>query len=196
MNELVSEFFYDGIRRIIPGLLIIILYWHDEAVTVFKQHKHFSSPAFAACLLLVAWLAGFVVEHLGHIPFALALRSMRKEIVKAVRKWWHGEQPLPIPSEKEAKDYRRYGTLIFAEKTMCRSMSWIFLWALISSLSCGDKLKSPEDLYVIHWHPIHFLFGCIVFGVLWLWLVVIEPQFDFNGRQKVATQNDQPSCET
>jgi ABC-type multidrug transport system permease subunit len=75
MNDLVSEFFYEGVRRITPGLTIIVLYWHTEVENVFHAHQCFFSPyLFSACILVIAWLIGFVIDA---APFALGVFFLR-----------------------------------------------------------------------------------------------------------------------
>ena len=54
MNELISEFFYEGIRRVIPGFIVIALYWPQPA------QADFSSFTFIALILLIAWAVGIM----------------------------------------------------------------------------------------------------------------------------------------
>jgi hypothetical protein len=64
MNDLISEFFYDGIRRVIPGLVVITLYYHKEVVKAFDIHHGLFFVMLNAGILLAAWLVGFVIEQI------------------------------------------------------------------------------------------------------------------------------------
>lgn len=64
MNDLISEFFYDGIRRIIPGVVVIALYFHHEVVSVLRAYHDISVVIVSVCLLMVAWVLGFVIEEI------------------------------------------------------------------------------------------------------------------------------------
>jgi hypothetical protein len=66
MNELLREFFYDGICRIIPGLIITGLYGRQLLVEangalqdITKDH---SLVFLVPCVLLAAWLIGVMVD--------------------------------------------------------------------------------------------------------------------------------------
>jgi hypothetical protein len=76
MNDLASEFFYDGIARIPAGLVVIVLYWRREAENVFHTHSQFfSSPIlFIACILAIAWIVGFMVDMTVYATIAFSLR--------------------------------------------------------------------------------------------------------------------------
>jgi hypothetical protein len=75
MNDLASEFFWSAISHVPPGLLIIALYWRTEAENVFRAHRTlFASPLlFIACLLVIAWCFGLILEAIVFVPSKLAL---------------------------------------------------------------------------------------------------------------------------
>ena len=78
MNGLVSEFFYEGIRRIIPGLVIVILYWHKEVENVFiTHHDSFSPILFSPCILVIVWFIGLVFESITYYSIAILLKQLK-----------------------------------------------------------------------------------------------------------------------
>jgi hypothetical protein len=201
MNDLVSEFFYEGIRRIISGLVIIILYWRKEAENVFQTHHEFFSPIlFGVCILAIAWLIGFLVEAATFVPFAIALRRIQflsrlrwfflGEEVNSVnhqrfRRFFFGEEAKSVhnqssqvekPKEsggnndnvrdkKLEREKRRQGYLNFAEKTMCRCLLFIFLFAYF---------HPPETFSNLPWHQCYFLFGDLVLLCAWIWQIMVD----------------------
>ena len=79
MNDLVSEYFYEGICRIIPGLAVILMYWRIEAMRVFYTHADFfTSPLlFIAAVLPVAWLVGLTIDTVVYFPVARIICILR-----------------------------------------------------------------------------------------------------------------------
>jgi hypothetical protein len=178
MNDLISEFFYDGIRRIIPGLVVIALYLHQEAANVLTVHKDFSPVAFIACILLVAWLVGFLIEQVMFIIVCEFLwRVGGKDVLKWFRdKWKVGPaQHEPITDPDQFHEKRRFAALLFAEKVMSRSLSAIFCWAWVFDHWNLGFIKHTESLSIIQWRPWYFFVGFLAFGCSWALAVIKEP---------------------
>ena len=84
MNGLASEFFYEVFRHLIPGLVILILYWHKEMAEVFLRYRNFISPYVVGVFaLLIAWLIGVVFELItSEHGLGWLLRLVRKSPVE------------------------------------------------------------------------------------------------------------------
>ena len=174
MNELISEFFYEGIRRIIPGLIVIALYWHTEAERSFGAHKYFASGiVFVACVLWVAWLIGFVIGQVTVILGTSFLPRIDRWLDRFVKFPGVGPNRTTksphVESEgkskkvvlEENREKRRYRLLCVAEKEMSRSLIAIFVFA---------SFKPPESFSNFYWeHPYYGIVGVIAFALCWVW---------------------------
>jgi hypothetical protein len=197
MNDLISEFFYEGIRRIIPGLVVIALYYHKEVVKVFDAHHDFFFVMLNACILLIAWLIGFVIEQIMAIvcAFTWKLGSKKgpkiqehsesdekceygwcKNSILWIREFLQFEKSKLTPDNDEHKrEKRRQGYLFFAEKTMCRSLWPIFLIAYFSP---------PEPFSNFPNIRCDSLYGIVVFIVFllsWFWAVINDRDLKIEG---------------
>ena len=59
MDELLKEFFYDGIVRVIPGLIAIAFYGR---VIATPADFHDAPITLSICAFLAAWLTGATIE--------------------------------------------------------------------------------------------------------------------------------------
>jgi hypothetical protein len=165
-NNLLSEFFYEGIRRIIPGLVVVILYWHTEAVTVFRTHHLYLHPyLFIACILVIAWLFGFIVEApmFGFFRFFLRCVGRNKYTKCNLTKflcWFHMLENSEVSKHTQEMQRRIYFDA--ASKTMCRCLWLIFFFAsFVHHPETFVSLPCPHS-----WYCICFL----VFLVAWICL--------------------------
>ena len=186
--NLVSEFFYEGIRRIVPGLIYIALFWRQEAARLFAHHigqKEYPF-VFSACILVMSWLFGFATEQILNSACVLIGRTeVGKNLLSRIRieedsppskenkdhkivlpPWW--SRPDNPKDPDLPKEMRRLVHLITAEKIMSRSLSAIFFWAWISHFLCRETVKQPEDLLEIQFSSSEFFFGFILFFFCWL----------------------------
>lgn len=169
--DLLSEFFYEVIRRIIPGLAVVVLYWHKEALTAFnRQHEALLIIVFVACVLTVAWVIGFAIEQLMFLilsnffwPFMgeWALPVIRKCFKVVLRQPSFGDQYYRGGGRDPSfeREERRFDALLFAEKIMSRSLWGVF------GFTC---FKSVEGLSTEIWRPSYPLYGYLVFFFCWL----------------------------
>jgi len=167
MNELIAEFFYEGIRRIIPGLIILVLYCHKEATNIFHAHQDFFSPyLFSICILSIAWLIGFMVETL---TFALVALPLKQFPTYCLSKFLLSIKDDPKLSAKTNKtpnleldrEIRRQIYLESAQQIMCRCL------AIISFVS---TLYHPEPFFNLPWKWYFGLISFLIFSLGWFWL--------------------------
>jgi hypothetical protein len=76
MNTLLSSFFYDGICRLIPGIVVIGLYG-KHLLTRADHALHASSVFLTVCTFLVAWLIGATLDTLTYWPIVALLKKVR-----------------------------------------------------------------------------------------------------------------------
>jgi hypothetical protein len=167
MNDLASEFFYEGIRRIIPGLVIIVLFMRKEAEEVFHEHLDIFSPyLFGACILGFAWLIGLLVETItsANGPVGWFLRPLLLRLkfpwCKGCMSFVLGEKTMGEMSptivhkkgiSKElARESRRQYYYFGATIIMCRCLCPIFFLSIF---------YQPEPFTNHHWHIQHFECG-------------------------------------
>jgi len=158
MNDLISEFFYEGIRRIVPGIAVIALYFHQEVVKLFEAHHLLFFVTLNAAILLIAWLVGFMVEQIMAFFSAIGWILGGERSLRKIRKWLQNGQSQksesrskPAPDNDEHKrELRRQGYLYFAEKTMCRSLWPIFL---VSGIHPPESFSNFPNVvpHLIYW---------------------------------------------
>jgi hypothetical protein len=137
MNELVSEFFYEGIRRIIPGLALIITCFHSQAQNCFHNHREFfAAPIFfAVCLIALAWPLGILIDSLTYF---IPVMINDLYLIKSHPKCWltkfiaeASSRPTPPKIERETsfqRDFRRQKYLVVVTKDMCRCLVGVCLF--------------------------------------------------------------------
>ena len=187
MNDLISEFFYEGIRRIIPGLAVIALYYHKEVVKVLDAHHDISIVLFI-CIFTIAWLVGLVIEEVMSLVAEVGWRylglgkcfSKIRRCLRATKSEPIEKRPEVKPaSEKsievlllERKERKRTSQLCFAVREMSRSLWPIFAIAYF---------LSPEPFSNIQWQTCFGIVGFSAFLFAWLWAVIREkPSNDEN----------------
>lgn len=195
MNGLISEFFFEGIRRIIPGLVLIALCFHKEVVTIFEMHHDLFLVMLNAGVLVMAWVIGFTVEQLTAIVVAIAFKICKGECVLRKIRGLLGimqqpetksesMRPQPAPEEiKHKREMRRHHYLYFAGKTMCRSLFAIFLIPYIPYIP-----NFPESFSVfpnINPHSFCWMLA-LVFFVCWLWAVINDERLTLTKLQASA----------
>jgi hypothetical protein len=144
MNELVSEFFYEAIRRIIPGLALIISCFRDQAQSCFHHHREFfASPIFfAICLIALAWPLGVLIETITYfIPVIINDFYLIKRFPNlCLTKFIATGSTRPLPPKKIVKetplerDIRRQEYLHTVTKDMCRCLAGVCLLKCLFSL--------------------------------------------------------------
>jgi uncharacterized membrane protein len=170
--NLISEFFFEGIRRIIPGLILIILYWHKEAENVFHNHADFFSPyLFSVAVIVIAWLIGFTVEMLTYWTVAPPLKMLsryNKRICKILDHLmnWGQNSDLQETDPILKLELRRQRYLYETEKIMSRCLFIIFLVAWI-----WPPIQPPKfiaECFSSKYHSLYFLILSIVFLIAWI----------------------------
>jgi len=68
MDTLISNFFHDGICRLIPGIVVICLYWTNLVTSVHNALNKGSSVFLAVCILLIAWGIGATLDTMTFAP--------------------------------------------------------------------------------------------------------------------------------
>jgi hypothetical protein len=202
MNDLISEFFYDGISRIIPGLVVIFLFAHrllEKALTTL----HDSSIILYVFIFLAAWLIGVTVEMIP-VLFLLLLKGLSPHCTwaKGLLHWLLPSDPAAFSQSiqriNEFQKEKIAGLEIkqrwwwyahrqiyksFAEKIMFRSLFLIFL------VTCFPKFY-PAPLCSIHWHWYYGCAFCLIFLGAWSWFFCPMPEKD--GRE--CASDSQPKA--
>lgn len=199
--ELVTEFFYEIFRRIIPGLVAIALYWRHELVSFFNTRKGFSLEigdvsfsyvpwdfldghhdflvvVFIAVLLLAGWLVGFVIQTGMGLVFGIVGAMVWEPRGRGVLRWVRNRLPRShIQNEKENthgddREKRRQTYLTYAEKEMSRSLWAIFLFAgTIDVHPCSIGLHCPSKF---------FFLAFLAFFWSWILGVIIDADLVIN----------------
>jgi hypothetical protein len=189
--ELITEFFYDIFRRLIPGLVAIFL-WRNELAKVFAAHHGFPFKArvildghhdfplvmFIASILLGAWILGFAIQRATGFFCALAGALGRQLGWAAHLKRFRDFVGFVTPRQDEWKtgsdverEKRRQAFLGLGEKEMSRS-----LWVIFLSSEC------------IHFYPVFkfdahlpstfcFVASLFFFGS-WVLGVTVDPEIN------------------
>lgn len=170
--NLISEFFHEGISHIIPGLVIITLYWHSEAENIFHKHGHlFSSPLiFIACVLVIAWLIGLMVDAIIFVTTRVFLKIFLRDFNGCKHEKWllsfllnqnkNSTHNSNKADKHEMVEMRRQESFISATIMMSRCLWFVFLFSLF---------RVPQLLPDFDWNRYHS-FGCFsAFLILWVW---------------------------
>jgi hypothetical protein len=172
-KNLISEFFYDGISRVIPGLTVIALYGRYILQNAFSDFRD-ASIVLVICIFLAAWVIGAIIEMVTFDPWAFLIRWLSKLMKWAIAKAKHHaidkskswlEKTLLLPVHKipdKLKDNPRRLRQIYkqgAEKIMFRC-----LWAI----SVFTYFKHPEPFWGIEWNPCFSIIGAVSFGLAYI----------------------------
>lgn len=186
MNELISEFFYDGIGRIFPGLLFIILYLHSWLIDTLTEHKEIVVVLLAA-LVGVGWLVGLTMELITFVLPAGAIQILEKcvswkWVTKLSKKLLHKSDV--ITDEVRRRLYHKF----CAEKVLFRAM------VLISAICLYSPAPILQELEV-HWG---WIAGCgTVFFLSWLWAILQRQAYfeiPHDTKPKVHIDGAQSQC--
>jgi len=189
MNTLISEFFDEGIKYIIPGLVAIFLFAHQFIRETFHI---FNNSLIALCFLVLpaAWLIGLTVDIAATtiigFPLRLQKHTSKTPPQNTILGWFFPpKQRQAELTMQDVNDFTnnwvkdpkvRQQVLYFthrqwlkgcAEKVMYRSLFLIF------SATCFPKFYpkpfTAPTLSCIHWT---FFFGfvpAIIYLLAWLW---------------------------
>lgn len=69
-TNLLTNFFHEGISRVVPGLVVLALYAHKQITAAFTIF-HDSSIASGLSILIAAWLIGLTLDIVASIFFTL-----------------------------------------------------------------------------------------------------------------------------
>ena len=150
--NLITEFFYDGISRIIPGLIVIAFYGRD--IVLLGNFKD-ASVALTICIFLAAWLIGVIIEVLTYrlgilflSPFLYLVRRFSK--LSDLDKWLHPECDV---SKLNPGTTVRCIQKVFAEATMFRCLFCI---------SIVNWFTKPEAFWNTKWSQFDSFYCTIV----------------------------------
>ena len=199
MNDLISEFFYEGIRRIIPGLVVIALYYHKEVVKVLDAHldaHQYMSIVLFVCILTIAWLVGLVIEevmslaaeggwrYLGLGKCFLKIRrclwATKSESIEKRSEVKPASAQIPEILLLERKDRKRTSQLCFAVREMSRSLCLIFAFAYF---------LSPEPFSNIQRQTRFGIVGFFAFLFAWLWADIREKPSNDENDEATSTKH-------
>jgi hypothetical protein len=153
MNDLASEFFFESIRRIIPGLALIIICFRQEAGQSFTFYNNFfASPIFfAVCIIALAWPVGVLIEAMTFFPFLLLFDGLRWAMPNCwpakyltwlyfVKMQRLKSNPHKAKENRYEREMRRQAYLLSMTKVMCRCMVVVCLFRLIMTCSWSISL--------------------------------------------------------
>jgi hypothetical protein len=169
MNDLISEFFYDAISRIPPGLLVVVLYWHKTAEYTFYAHRDFfpSPSMFIACIVGIAWLIGIIVEHMTFIPYLLIKLASDYRAKNNRSKKSCDKLPNQEKHQEVKPDFaRRQNEFRNAVTVMIRGLCGVFLVACF--------YKPSESFGTFAWDWRFYVGGCLLIGV---WAIMKYNQY-------------------
>ena len=165
MDKILTSFFHDGINRIIPGFVVIGLYFSQDAEKVFSQ---FNQQFYFAvvCILLAAWLIGFLIEA-GTFNLWRLLRWFCR---KNGSEWVCIEKAENCGKIYDKDDYvRLWEVKAQAEGVMSRGLFLIFIVTLICPPNgfIGRKWNTHQWFGVkgLNWWSLVCVIG---FGAVWL----------------------------
>ncbi|MGA2280896.1 MAG: hypothetical protein ABSG80_11410 [Verrucomicrobiota bacterium] len=163
MNTLIWFFFHDAICRLIPGIIVIGLYWNHLVIRAHVALKKEYSLFLAMCIVLIAWLIGATLDTVTFSPWyripqvaqVLKLNIPQTNVTQTA-----GNN---IVDKGDRGDIEKYWLVqrirITAEIVLFRIMmvisAFIILWPPIN---LGVKSK---------WLRFYGLIGTIVFGLCW-----------------------------
>jgi len=174
--ELISEFFYEAFRRIIPGLVALALYWHNEAGGVhivrklIRADKDFSLVVFIVCILVAAWLVGFVFERITTVLSIWLWKLVGRNILKSIRRCTQAGQ---IKHDETNDEGRRQLYMFRAEKEMSRSLWVIFFLA-------GIVHFHRESILGIEFYSrsIFYIGMTLAFFFCWIAGMIMDPELN------------------
>jgi hypothetical protein len=164
MDTLISNFFYDAICRLIPGIVVIFLYGNRFGVRAHDALKN-SSALLAVCILFIAWFIGATLDTATFAPFvnipqiahALQTNSQR---VGPVSQQTENTGCKTVNIETDAEKFARVQHIRQgAEIVLFRIMAFISFFTIILPPAIGSNGK-----------PISRWFGgicMVVFSVCW-----------------------------
>src|SRR5271170_4695030 len=96
--NLVSEFFYDGVRRIIPGLIFIGFYWSNVPCDIMERFGIDSSVyVLIGCIFILAWPVGFAIEQVTTFMASLLFKCAKVEnIYNGIRDYFYRQKKIMI----------------------------------------------------------------------------------------------------
>ena len=127
-KDLLNEFFHEAISRVIPGVVVLVLYADRELVNAFNAFNH-SSVIFGLTTLVAAWLIGLTLDSMLYFYF-LWCRGIGKKPLAAFKEPTGGTKHLQFMKDE-------------AEKIMCRSMCIVSFFTLFVSPTLFTHVK-PE----------------------------------------------------
>lgn len=178
MNNLISEFFDDGICRVIPGIVVIALYMQTEVANAFAVYgKTGDFVILSVCILVVAWFIGVMLQTIGFdIPAFLIIKLCPPS---KLQKCLLPDKKSEDPSGQERRALIKSG----AEIVLFRSMAIISLFSiLVPPRSLSPTFTSIFTSFAWHrWYSVlSFVICAVVYGFR-KW---------HNSRSKLAKENN------
>jgi hypothetical protein len=164
-GDLLTEFFYDGIMRVIPGLIVI---GFCRVQFFMEDYFNFRDASIAGSfwIFLAAWLIGTIVDYLTYKPLLQLLGLVKKwcKMPKSIRNFIESlpkETILEVARFEKALQTaglvtRRQYYKLLAEKIMFRCLWVIFFFISIFYLLmlCGRSILSILLVFV-KIHPLN-----------------------------------------
>ena len=107
-KDLLNEFFHEAISRVIPGLVVLVLYADRYLVNAFNAFNH-SSVIFGLTTLVAAWLIGLTLDGMVNFYFLWCQCSGKKPLAAFQE---------PTDRTKHLQ-FMKYGAEIIMYRSMC-----------------------------------------------------------------------------
>ncbi len=183
-SNLITEFFYDGISRLVPGLIVVAIYGHRLIETAFCKMNG-ASAMLSICVFLAAWLVGALIEMLTFVPFEFMLtnfqlRFPRNNFLLNLKK---EHLPIRVLVIKNAEDkpyerqLRRQVYKLFAETRMFRCL--FFISVLIYTFHQNIEWKTSYSDYCV--------ISAYIFAFGWLHMRTNTPR-DTEGNELLTNE--------
>ena len=147
-GELIPEFFVEFISRIVPGLVVIFLffYWQKDGLKNISDHKDdFSGLGLSLFILVAAWVIGVTLDVGVFIIFRKILKKRADDHSNKIPKIWE--------TMHLAKPWER-GNIAKAAAQMLFFRSMVSICAIVVVLSA---LMEIQFLLVSHYRDCNFV---------------------------------------
>jgi hypothetical protein len=171
MDKIIGLFFYEGINRIIPGLVFIGFYYNQEIEKALNKFQNWNFFVVAS-ILLAAWLIGFMLNAAVWSSYRLIVECLPMKRLNKFKETNGSKYPricciiskltCEASREKDVSDEKEHVRLKRvkeqAEKVMCHVLLLVFIITLF---------RPPNGLFKSEWHNHYYsLYGILGFGLI------------------------------
>jgi FolB domain-containing protein len=196
MDEIITAFFEEVIHRIIPGLVFIGLYYNQEVEKAY-QKLHGWNFFVVACILIAAWLIGFLIDAVSLDLYRCISRCIpvKKKVDRFIIKvkGYLGREKLfdcelnSVENINDTQVYRRlWAAKSHAEIVMSRALFLISVITLI--WAPNGYFAQVWNKYEWHGHNYCSWFGII--GIIGFGIISISGYIRANARKDTDDKDE------